>query len=310
MKTIKKGLSNFLKGLKYYLTPFGATLLFFIIGLCIAIPAMVASVNSMLNDLSKTLGGMKFDWNAALDSIIGSIVKLDWGKDFSASLNKLWNADFLTNTLKDATSAAFGKIDYTKIILDIISNCVATIIGLIIVVIVLTILGLIFGFILTKMMLRHEVASVGKSFGKYMLRAALGAVVFTGLVMLITWVLSLTNSVLIWLAVVAIFIVYTFATILKDYLVYALKKVPLKKVLNPVNVLWLYLADIIVVAISVVSILLLSLIFGKAIAIVLAIPLAMIVVVTIDINTDSYVIEQIGEQPKKIKEKKVKEKAA
>ena len=46
---IKRGLLNFVKCLKYYFAPYGAALLFIIIGFCIAIPACIGAVFSAFN---------------------------------------------------------------------------------------------------------------------------------------------------------------------------------------------------------------------------------------------------------------------
>ena len=295
MKIIKKGLRNFLKGLKYYLTPFGATLLFFIFGLCVAIPAISNSITGMINELSKLLGGIKINWNAVKDVMFKDIMKLNWQGDLFGSITKLSDSKFLQSLLVDGVNAAFGKVDYNKIVLEILDRCVGEIIASFIVLIGFVIMGLIVGFVITRMLMQHEIASSGKNFVQFLFRAGLEALIFVGLITLIFWLIDISDSPLLWLAFIAVIIVYAILTLFKAYLVYGLKKVTLKKILNPMQLLWLYTSDIIIIAISAAFVIFCYYVIGALIGVILAIPLAMILIIAIGLNTDSYVRDIVVE---------------
>ena len=223
------------------------------------------------------------------------IMKLNWQGDLFGSITKLSDSKFLQSLLVDGVNAAFGKVDYNKIVLEILDRCVGEIIASFIVLIGFVIMGLIVGFVITRMLMQHEIASSGKNFVQFLFRAGLEALIFVGLITLIFWLIDISDSPLLWLAFIAVIIVYAILTLFKAYLVYGLKKVTLKKILNPMQLLWLYTSDIIIIAISAAFVIFCYYVIGALIGVILAIPLAMILIIAIGLNTDSYVRDIVEE---------------
>ena len=61
------------------------------------------------------------------------------------------------------------------------------------------------------------------------------------------------------------------------------------------QLLWLYTSDIIIIAISAAFVIFCYYVIGALIGVILAIPLAMILIIAIGLNTDSYVRDIVVE---------------
>ena len=286
---IKRGFINFFKGLKYYLTPFGATLLFIVIGLCIAVPSVIASINHLLNTIKDLLGGVEYSSKVAIQTFVGNIMSLEWKTDFAGSLAKMSDQEYLTSMVNEIIKATFGgDVDAAK---EAVQTCVKDIMAQVVLLLVFTILGIIAGFAVTRMQLRNEVASTGKNPFRFFLRVLLDAIVFAGAVALTIWISSIWKSKAIWAIVVGALIVYALITLIKAYIVFGSKRVKFGKVVNPIQVVMLYVADIFIMGIAIGLTVLLYYVFNPFMAIFLCIPLLMIAVIVMDVNAESYVKE-------------------
>ena len=305
---IKRALLNFLKGLKFYLTPYGTILLFFALGLCIVIPAWVESVTVMVNKISEIYSGVEVNWGAMAGSLTASIVTLDWKGDFSGCLSRFVDGEFLNKILSDATYAAFGREDISALTAQAVGECVMEILIWIIVFIVILVLGIIAAFIVVRMLMRHEVASVGLNFLRFLLRALLDAVVLVGAGGFAIWLTTIWNHVPLWVFILIIVIVYAVITLFKAYLVYGVRRVHFFKVMNPLQIVLLYLGDVIIIAMGAAFILFFFFVVNLASAIILGVPLLIITLVVFDINAESYVKSLDDDARDKIKEERLLEK--
>ena len=302
---IRTGLKNFLKGLNYYLTPLGGILLFIAIGLTIAITNIVNGITDMLNTISAAFEGIQFNWPAGTHAIVEDFLALDWAHDFFGSLSTLFSTDFLNKMLGDCVIGAFGRDDISHIVMDALNNCGRVITIQVAIFLVCTIVGIVVGFIVARMQIRHEIAPLGAHPGRFFIRAGIDILVFAINILLVLWLSYIWRSPVVWVVIVGIAILYAVVTLYKAYLIFGWKHVPLKKIVNINEMLWLYATDIIILAIGIAFVALLFYLVNQILALIIGIPLVMITIIVVDLNAESFVRERILKyEAKKNKEQK------
>ena len=229
---IKRGLINFLKGLKYYLTPYGSIFLFLAIGFCIAIPGWIGAITKLFSDVASLFKDTTYNWGDAKTSIFNSVMSLDWKNGVSQSISTMLSSDFLKKMLYDATAAAFGRSDVKELIVSYVETCISTLIFFAVVILIFFVIGTILGFVFTRMQLRHEIASTKTKPLRFLLRTLLDAVAFVLFLFLATWISSLLNTVPTVIIIIIIMIIYAFLTLFKAYLVHGAKRIKFRKVVK------------------------------------------------------------------------------
>lgn len=270
---------------------------FLIIGFFVLINGCTNSITSMLNELTPIFGGTQCDWGAATNALLKNIMSLDWATNPMSTFSSLFNPEFLSKTLTDVAVAAFHSEAITEQVKTIIMSYVLQMGIYFILFIVLAIIGLVACFIITRMIIRHEVSSVGGNVARFILRLILDIIVFGGLVVLLVYLSFNYKELPLWeliLIIIGGLIAYALLTLLKSYLVFGTKKhmrVPFTKVVNPWKALLLYVADIIPIVLAAGVIVLLYFFANTIMAIIFGIPLAALALIDMDVNADSYVKE-------------------
>ena len=286
---IKKGLINFVKSLKYYLTPMGALFLAIVIGLAIFIPCCVDSISRMLDQLGHIFGDINYDWAAANDALISDVTSLDWGNDFFNSLTAFLDSGFINHVLEDVIIAAFGRSDISELVKVALDTCVKEITIQVAIFLVVLVIGIIAGFLITRMQVRHDIASLGYHHPwRFLLRLVFDVLILVGNLALISWLNTIWESAVMWAVIVGVVILYAIVTIFKSYFVYGLGYVSFAKVLNLREILAVLLADVLILALGLALIALLFYLVNMIVAIIVGIPLLLLTIIVMDLNADSY----------------------
>ena len=287
---IKLGIINFLKSLKYYLTALGGIALFLTIGLIILISNCITSISNMLDAVSNLFGGIAYNWDACNEVVIRDVSSLDWTHDFMTAVTTLFSGEFINATLAEGLIAAFGRDDIPHAVIDILNQCGREITYQVIIFIVILAIGIIVSFIFTRMLIHHEIATIKHHPFRFIIRTLIDALLFVGNIALIFWLNTYWDQIWIWFAVVGIALLYAVLTLVKAYFIYGgPRHIPLNKILNLNQIIILYLADIIILALGLALIILMFYLINAILAVVLGIPLLIVTIIAMDLNAESYV---------------------
>ena len=286
---IKAGIINFVKSLKYYLTPLGAIALAIVIGLAIFIPCCIDSITRMLDSIGHIFGDINYNWAAANDALISDVSALDWAGDFFNSLTSFLDSGFLNHVLEDVIIAAFGRGDISKLVVEALDTCGKEITIQVAIFLVILVLGIVVGFLVTRMQVRHDIASLGYHHPwRFILRLVLDILILVGNIVLIIWLNSIWNTAAMWAVIIGVILLYAIVTIFKAYFVYGLGYVSLAKALNLREILAIIIADVVILALGIALIALLFYLVNMIVAIIVGIPFLLLTIIVMDLNADSY----------------------
>ena len=304
----KQGIKNFFSSLKYFFTPIGVMAFGVVIGLTIAVPGIIDAVKEMVTEVSEKAGNFFVDWNIAKNSISGSITSLDWGNP-SGALNNVLSEQWLNTTFTDCLNEMFGSVDeIIEQIKGVIEICAEKVIINLIIFVAFTALGIVGGYLFVRYQIRRKIAkrSFLKGLAFLFLHIFLNALLTYLLLQVISgWEVGTVVSV------VLLIVAFGFMTLIEAYVIYAMGKVNLFKILNIRNVLSLVLVN---ATIIVLSLLVPALIFFTthkiAISVLIAIPLVSIALAVMGLNAESYVLKMIEEKEENQTQKTLNEEAA
>lgn len=282
MRYIKTGVLNYLKSLKCFFTPIGVVFFGIMLGLSAFIPGVINAVKALFDGVSELLGNIPFDFNAVKDALFSSVTTMDWSNP-AETVSVIASEEWLVSTFMNCINAFFG--DTTAIaesLNELLSKCAGDIIKYILISIVWNIAAFIFGFYFTRRQIKKDIAK--RKIRYDILNAVINIAMFLLCVRLMSeWKGSIYVSVIISL------LIFGIVALIEAYLSQGGKKVKFFKVVNPWNVLALFVTDIIIAAIAVG----LALIVWKASNFILAffvgISTIEIAIMVISLNSDSYV---------------------
>ena len=281
-----KGIKNYFINLKHYFTPLGAFALGIVIGFSILIPGTAASIQDLVANVSQITGNTNLNFRALTDSVSDAIGQLDWERP-SEALNIIFSADWLNGTFNDCIHALLPEAEeYAAQISGAIEQSITEIVSYVIVFFFMSALGLLGGFLLTRIGVKRTIAK--RSWWKNILSAFFD-LIFT----------SLTTAVFLWLrnlwapsvlfSGITLALLYCTAALLKTYVIYGWKKIPVKKIVNLKNTWLLMLTNFLVFLIAAAFVSFTFVLTNSIAASFISIPFVFIGFLVIIYNAEAYV---------------------
>ena len=290
---IKKTLKNYISNLKFIFTPLGVLTMFVLIGLSIVFTNVSNALTTMVNEIQKIISAQQVDFNAAKDVALNRVVALDW-KQASESFQTITSQEWLLSVLNESAHAAFpNSEEFAQQVNDIIMTCVGTIMANVMVLLILTVIGVLVGYMVLKYIITKEM--VKRSFWRALLKTLLHTLLNLTIIALIVYLVSLLKVSLMINLIISFFL-YFIVNFFESYLIYAVKKVPAKKVFNTKNLLFLLLSSFIVAGISVGLCLLFYYTLHIVAAFIFMVTIVQIALVTNELLGESYMQTLLEEE--------------
>ena len=283
---IKQGIINFFKNLKYFFTPLGTLALGFIFGLSVLIPGIIASFSTLADSVQKILSDTAIDFNALKVSALSAVQALNWNNPLEATKTMLSN-DWLMQTLNECTSSFVESTEvYTTQFTTVINAFTADLVSYFAVVIVFLVFGLMGGFLLTKWLVRRNMAR--RSLWKYFLNSFIDSLLNATLVALCVWLVQVWKPSALISSLLSI-LLFGFVSLFEAYIVHAWKKVDIKQIVNAKNIFQLFATDLIIFLLAGICVLLAIALTNLTVGIVIGIVLMEIAFIVIGLNAEAYV---------------------
>ena len=185
---IKQSVKNYFKCLKYIFTPLGVLALGVMIGLSILIPGVISSVSEMTDKIAQA-SDKAIDLSVMLDGFVDAVQALDWS-DTVGAVKQMFSESWLYEVFSENLDTLVGDIEVlTTAVTDAITVCVSKIAVYFAVLIVFTVIGFLAGFLLTKRLIRLDIAK--RRFYKFLINATVDAVLTGTAVAFCVWITSL-----------------------------------------------------------------------------------------------------------------------
>lgn len=308
MGIIKNGLKNFFINLKYFFIPLGTLFLGIIIGLSIVLPLLNVTLNNFVENISSL--SLIIDADAFVNSLWASFNKLDRSNTLEA-LSTLFSRDYLEGTITESLKSLLVNYDqYVVQIEGFVTSGINEISIYLGIVIAFIGIGFVGGFILTKFLVRKEIAN--RKFYQLIIVTIADAILSGGLMTLCIYLFSLWKfsalvSTLLSYVIVALISLY------EAYIVHGHKKVDIKKIVNLKNSSRLIISDITIIVVAWFFSSISTMLFNELAGIVIGFTFMEIAFVVIEMNAESYVkelVENPEEFAPKSHKKKFKKEAA
>ena len=306
MTLLLQSFKNFLKGLKYVFTPLGIIALFLIIALSIAIPTIVNSIQTMVNDIISTFNGYSTDFPTVLAALTKWAASLDWSNPGDTIAN-FSDVNYLTNEFKTILVDIFpdlkGDISSAT---ETIKSCVLIITQQLLFIVVMFLISIVASFIITRLIINKDITR--RKWYIAIIFAIIDSIIGILALLLALKCLKLGS----WgiLLAILVFIVYSIIPFFEGYLIHGIKRIKFKKVFNIKNFLLIFLANIILIFLGVGVTYLISLANLIVLTTVMGVTIFIITISVIESNAEGYVAYMANEGllKEKLKEEKVQKK--
>lgn len=283
---IKQGLKNYLLNLKYFFTPLGTFFLGIIIGLSILIPGTINVVNKLGIQVGTILNNANLNFEAFKDSLVDSVKALDWN-NLDAAIKSFFNYQWLTKTFNDALYALAGDFGSSATEISfLVEEAINDFLPLLVSFVFFSLLGILGGFILTRMLVRKEIASRG--IGKMILSTLLDSFLSLTLIAFSLWLIAVWEPSIFISAFISIFL-FGFVSLFEAYFVHAKKKMKFRNIVNLKNVSKLLISNLIILLIGVIFVSLVSIVINRLVGLFVGVSFIEISFVVISLNAEAYV---------------------
>ncbi len=283
---IKQGLKNYLLNLKYFFTPLGTFFLGIIIGLSILIPGTINVVNKLGIQVGTILNNANLNFEAFKDSLVDSVKALDWN-NLDAAIKSFFNYQWLTKTFNDALYALAGDFGSSATEISfLVEEAINDFLPLLVSFVFFSLLGILGGFILTRMLVRKEIASRG--IGKMILSTLLDSFLSLTLIAFSLWLIAVWEPSIFISAFISIFL-FGFVSLFEAYFIHAKKKMKFRNIVNLKNVSKLLISNLIILLIGVIFVSLVSIVINRLVGLFVGVSFIEISFVVISLNAEAYV---------------------
>ena len=288
---LKQGLTNYFKSLKYFFTPLGTMFLGIMLGLSVFIPGVISSASVMVDSIGALAQNVNLDFDVLLDNVWSAVRSLNWNEQPVESVQTMLSAEWLNGVLTQSLNTILGT-DYETFVVeiaDIVNSFLQTVTVNVAVFFVFWVLGFIAGFALIRFLIRRNIArrSLWKFILAYFLNSLLTAVfVIAGVFVFALWKYSVIIMVVLALVLIGIL------ALVQAYLLYACKKIKFSSIVNLKNVGLYTLTNLIIFAIS-ICVTLVAVAVNNLMGIFVGLGFVTIANIVIDLNAESYVMEQV-----------------
>lgn len=283
---IKQGLKNYIINLKYFFTPLGAFFLGIIVGLSILLPGMISLLNNLGVEAGRLLNNTNLDFPAFEKTLVDALSKLDW-QNANEAIKSLFNYDWLTSTLNAALYALAGDFSSsTSEITQLVDQTIHSFVPLLVWFVFFSLLGIFVGFMLTKFLVRKEIAQ--RSLVKMIFQVVVDSLLSVTLIAFVLWLLTIWQPSVYLSALVAI-IVYGFVSLIEAYVAQGTKTTKFKKIVNLKNVGKLAISNLLILLIGLALVSLISFLINQFVGIFVGVSFLEISFVVISLNAEAYV---------------------
>lgn len=283
---IKQGLKNYIINLKYFFTPLGAFFLGIIVGLSILLPGTISLLNNLGVEAGRLLNNTNLDFPAFEKTLLDALSKLDW-QNANEAIKSLFNYDWLTSTLNAALYALAGDFSSsTSEITQLVDQTIHSFVPLLVWFVFFSLLGIFVGFMLTKFLVRKEIAQ--RSLVKMIFQVVVDSLLSVTLIAFVLWLLTIWQPSVYLSALVAI-IVYGFVSLIEAYVAQGTKTTKFKKIVNLKNVGKLAISNLLILLIGLALVSLISFLINQFVGIFVGVSFLEISFVVISLNAEAYV---------------------
>lgn len=283
---VKQGLKNYLVNLKYFFTPLGTFFLGIILGLSIFIPGTINLIEKLGNRAAEILNSTNLDFNALKESLFASIKALDW-TNLDNAIKSFFDYDWLSVTLNKALYALVGDFGSSANEISIlIEETISDFLPLLVSLVFCSLLGLLGGFILTRMLVRKEIAKRG--IGKLIFSTLLDAFLSVTLIAFSLWLIAVWRPSIFISSFISIFL-FGLVALIEAYFIQSQGKIKFRKLVNLKNTSKLLLSNLLILLIGFLFVSLVSVIFNTIVGIFVGVSFIEISFVVINLNAEAYV---------------------
>ena len=283
--TIGYGLKNFLKCLKYIFIPLGMLCLGAILGLSIAIPICQHSLGNLFDAIVNSAQDLTIDTNALRSEFMSVVGELNWSEPQTA-LQSITDKAWLTAALTRCMTALTGLDSFESTVEGEVEAAFSGIYTGVLVFFFFLILSFIGGYMLTKSLIRKELAS--RTFWKFIAIYIIHGLITMGTTALGIWLLSVWR-LSVFIFSVGFFILISVLSMFEAYLVQGWRKVPAKKIVTTKNVAFKLLSDFIIFLVWAAIVALITVIFNRFAGMIIGIVIFEIASIVINLNAEAYV---------------------
>lgn len=286
----RQGLKNFFKNLKYFFTPLGTIALGMVFGFSVLFPVAVSAVSTTLERLKEILGNSAIDFTPLRDTVVAAVEGLNWSNPWEA-LGTLISREFLAQTLNDCLAAIQTATEAVRTeLMQALTDGVNTIVAGIVLFFFFTFLGLVGGYFLTSWLVRRNIAK--RSLWKFIVTGIVDSLLMSCFTALSLWLSTLWEPGAL-IATVLSALLLGLVQLTEAYLVYARRKVKLKKIIGVKNILSLFLVNLAIFTIAALITVIAVAITNPLVGLFLGIPLFIIAFIVMGLNAETYTRAQI-----------------
>ena len=277
---------NYFVSLKHYFAPLGAFALGVILGISVLIPGLISSVRALADSVVQITGSVSFDLGAFVECLADEIGGLDWS-DPSAAIGTVLESGWLAGAFNDCIhSLVPGGEAYAAQIEQAVALAVAEWAALAIVFVFMSALGLLCAFLLTRFLVKRTIA---RRVWWINILSALFDVVFAALTGAAVFWLAAIWPPSIYISAIVLTLLYVAVALMKGYVIFGRKVMPLSEAVNIKNIGVVVLSDIIIALITAAFVAASFLLTNNIAGIFISMPFVFIGLQTVEYNAEAYV---------------------
>lgn len=287
-------LKNFLKCLAYVLIPLGCLFLGLLFGADSAFTILSEQITYIKTEVARIIPETAKDLDELWGYVIASARELSWKSPIEA-IQTLLNGQWLTE--KISVFLGLTTEEATKLFTEletILTTVIANLNLAVVIFFVWIILSGIAGYFIANLFVRR--ATVRRGIWKFIVVSLLDSFFSATIIALSTYILSLWSPGVLISATLSM-AVFGFVSLLEAYLIHGRGKIPFVRVVNIQNCLLMYLSQIVILILA--TLLALLLLFATNLLVGLAVGYSVIIIafLVVNVNAESYIVEQIKKLP-------------
>ena len=287
---VKYALKNFLKCLKFIFVPLGMLSLGAILGLSLALPLCGESLNKLFEAVSGSAQDATIDTAALRREFFAVVGELDWNAPKTA-LQSLTDKAWLSAALARCMSALTG-LEYSDngIISSEVDEAASGILTGVLIFSLFIVLAFIGGYILTKSLIRKELAS--RSVWKFVVVYIVHGLATLGITALGVWLVTLWQPS-VFIFPVVFFLLMSVLSMFEAYIVHGMGKIEAKKIVTAKNVRSKLLSDAVIFLVWAASVALITAVFNEFAGALIGILMFEIGTIVMDLNAEAFVKDAV-----------------
>ena len=286
MRMVGNSLLNFLKCLIYIFVPLGCIFLGFLCGVQVFLGALSEQAAYAAEQLRALADGAEIKLDRLLGFLISSVRELDWNDPFGA-IGTILQGDWVAAKLSEFLQLTQEQAAQLQAeVLGVAEHITQNLVSAVAVLIVFVIFGVIAAYFVTNYFVRKS--TVRRGFWGFWVVSLADALLTATLVAFVAWLLSVTKAGAAVTAAVGA-LVFGFIALAEAYLLHGRKKISFRAVVNFKNMVFVCLSQIAVFAAAAGLGALLAWLTGAIVGAALALSVAIVALLVVGVNAESYV---------------------